>query len=206
MKKIGIMGGTFNPIHNGHIALAQAAYEFCQLDEVWFMPSGCSYMKSKDNVVAGEERLEMTRLAREGISYFKCSDLEVKRAGNTYTAETLEILNELYPENKFFFIMGADSLFGLPRWKQPEKISALCTLATVIRDDVDLKELEKQKQYLEETYGSDIVLLPFQKIDISSSLVREKLEKGEVVDGIIPAKVLSYIEEKHMYKKENADG
>ena len=98
MKKIGIMGGTFNPIHNGHVALAQAAYEFCQLDEVWFMPSGCSYMKSKDNVVAGEERLEMTRLAIEGISYFKCSDLEVKRAGNTYTAETLEILNELYPE------------------------------------------------------------------------------------------------------------
>ena len=202
MKKIGVMGGTFNPIHNGHVALAQAAYDFCQLDEVWFMPSGCSYMKSKDNVVAGEDRLEMTRLAIEGIPYFKCSDLEVKRAGNTYTAETLEILSELYPKNKFFFIMGADSLFGLPRWKHPEKISALCTLAAVIRDDVDLNELEKQKQYLEEAYGADIVLLPFQKIDISSSLVREKLERCEAVNGIIPEKVLAYIKEKNLYKKE----
>lgn len=201
MKKIGIMGGTFNPIHNGHVALAQAAYDFCQLDEVWFMPSGCSYMKSKDNIVAGEDRLNMTQLAIDGISYFKCSDLEVKRTGNTYTAETLEILSERYPENKFFFIMGADSLFGLPRWKQPERICALCTLAAVIRDDVDLMELEKQKLYLEENYAADIVLLPFQKIDISSSLVRTKLENREDVDGIIPEKVLAYIKEKNLYKK-----
>jgi nicotinate-nucleotide adenylyltransferase len=206
MKKIGIMGGTFNPIHNGHIALAKAAFEYCKLDEVWFMPSGCSYMKSKDSIVAGEDRLEMTRLAIEGFSCFKCSDLEVKRLGNTYTAETLEILNEMYPEYKFYFIMGADSLFGLPRWKQPEKIAALCTLATVVRDDVNLQELEMQKQYLEKSFHASIVLLPFNKIDISSSMVREKLEKGGDVDGIIPDKVMSYIEAKHLYKKENVNG
>ncbi len=206
MKKIGIMGGTFNPIHNGHIALAQAAFEYCQLDEVWFMPSGYSYMKNKDDIVAGEDRLEMTRLAIEEISYFKCSDLEVKRAGNTYTAETLEILSQMYPNDKFYFIMGADSLFGLPRWKQPEKIASLCTLATVIRDDVNLQELEIQKQHLENTFHANIVLLPFCKIDISSSLVREKLVKGEELDGIIPQKVMSYIEEKRLYKKENVNG
>ena len=206
MKKIGIMGGTFNPIHNGHIALAKAAFDYCKLDEVWFMPSGCSYMKNKNDIVAGEDRIEMTRLAIEGISYFKCSDLEVKRSGNTYTAETLEILNGMYPEYKFYFILGADSLFGLPKWKQPEKITALCTLATVIRDDVNLQELEVQKQYLENTFHANIILLPFNKIDISSSLVREKLEKGEDVDGIIPEKVMLYIEEEHLYKKENVNG
>jgi nicotinate-nucleotide adenylyltransferase len=206
MKKIGIMGGTFNPIHNGHISLAKAAYEYCKLDEVWFMPSGCSYMKNKNDIASGEDRLEMTRLAIKGIPYFKCSDLEVKRSGNTYTAETLEILNGMYPEYKFYFILGADSLFGLPKWKQPEKIAALCTLATVIRDDVNLQELEVQKQYLENTFHANIILLPFNKIDISSSLVREKLEKGEDVDGIIPEKVMLYIEEKHLYKKENVNG
>lgn len=201
MKKIGIMGGTFNPIHNGHVALAQAAFDYCKLDEVWFMPSGCSYMKNKNDIVSGEDRLEMVRLAIEGISYFKCSDLEVKRAGNTYTAETLEILNHMYPEYQFYFIVGADSLFGLPKWKQPEKIAKLCTLAAVIRDNVDLQELQAQKQYLENKFHANIVLLPFCKIDISSSVVREKIAIGESVEEIVPANVFAYIEANHLYKR-----
>ena len=103
-KKIGIMGGTFNPIHNGHIALAKAAYEYCNLDEVWFMPSGISYQKNRSEIVTGEHRLKMTELAIEEYPYFSCSDAEVRREGNTYTADTLRLLCDRYPEYAFFFI------------------------------------------------------------------------------------------------------
>lgn len=202
MKKIGIMGGTFNPIHNGHVALAQAAFDYCGLDEVWFMPSGVSYLKKNDNIVSGEDRLEMTRLAIEGLPYFMCSDLEMQREGNTYTADTLQILNEKYPEYDFYFIMGADSLFGLPKWKEPEKIAALCTLVAVIRDDINIYELQSQQKLLERTLEAHIVLVPFHKVDISSSVIREKLLNNEAVDDMLSRNVLAYIRQKHLYEEQ----
>lgn len=205
MKKIGIMGGTFNPIHNGHLALAQAAYEFCGMDEVWFMPSGVSYLKSQEDIVAGQHRLKMTELAVRNTAHFKCSDMEVYREGYTYTADTLLLLHEKYPEDKFYFIMGADSLFGLPKWREPEKIAALSTLVTVVRDDVDVQELLAQKALVERTLGAKIIMVPFQKVDISSSMIRKKLSEGELVADLLPEKVLKYIETHGLYK-ENAHG
>lgn len=200
-RKIGIMGGTFNPIHNGHVALAQAAYDYCDLDEVWFMPSGVSYLKEQDNVVSGAHRLEMTRLAIEGCPYFGCSDMEVYRKGNTYTADTLRLLHEKYPEDEFYFIMGADSLFGLPGWREPEAIAGLCTLVAVVRDDVDAQELQAQQLLLERALDARIILVPFCKVDISSSVIREKLQNGESVDGMVPIKVLEYIRHHDLYKE-----
>lgn len=201
MKKIGIMGGTFNPIHNGHIALAQAAFDYCSLDEVWFMPSGISYLKKNDKIAASEDRMEMTKLAIDGLPCFRCSNLEVSREGNTYTADTLEILNEMYPDCEFYFIMGADSLFGLPNWKKPERIAALCTLVAVVRDSVNMQELQSQQKLLERTLHARIVLVPFHKINISSSAIREKLLNGEKVDDLIPVNVLAYIRENQLYKE-----
>ncbi len=171
-KKVGIMGGTFNPIHNGHVALARAAYAYCNLDEVWFMPSGISYLKKQDSVASGSDRFNMAELATEGIEGFYCSDLELKRAGNTYTAETLQILTSMHPTYDFYFIMGADSLMGLMKWKAPEIISKLCTLAVVVRDDVDCEELLQQEKVLQEMYGTKVVQVPFEKVDISSSEIR----------------------------------
>lgn len=199
--KIGIMGGTFNPIHNGHIALAQAAFDFCELDEVWFMPSGVSYFKKHDNVVSGKHRLEMTQIAIKGYPGFKCSDIEVNRKGNTYTADTLKLLHEMYPENKFYFIMGADSLFDLPKWQMPDVIASLCTIATVVRDDVDMQSLEAQKRLLERTLQADIVLVPFHKIDISSSDIRLKISRGEGAKDMVPDAVLSYIHTHDLYRE-----
>ena len=205
MKKIGIMGGTFNPIHNGHLALGQAAYEYCGLDEVWFMPSGVSYLKSQDDIVSGRHRLKMTELAVRDTAHFKCSDMEVHREGYTYTADTLLLLHEKYPEDMFYFIMGADSLFGLPKLRDPERIAALCTLVTVVRDDVDVQELLAQKALVERTLGAKIIMVPFQKVDISSSMIRKKLSEGEFVADLIPEKVLEYIEAHGLYK-ENVYG
>ena len=201
MKKIGIMGGTFNPIHNGHIALGQAAFDYCGLDEVWFMPSGISYLKMNDKIVSGKDRMEMTKLAIEGFPCFRCSDLEVNREGNTYTADTLEILNERYPDCEFYFIMGADSFFGLLNWKEPEKIARLCTLVAVVRDSIDMQELQFQQKLLEKTLYARIILVPFHKIDISSSVIREKLINGENVADLVPVNVISYIRENQLYKE-----
>ncbi len=198
-RKIGIMGGTFNPIHNGHIALAQAAYEHCKLDEVWFMPSGISYLKKEDPVLEGEVRLEMTLLATADVPYFSCSDMEIRRGGNTYTADTLRELKISYPEDEFYFIMGADSLFGLPKWKSPDEICCLATLAAVIRDDVDETELENQKKWLEDKLDARVVLVPFGKINISSSDIRYRLAKGQSVEGFLPRKVMEYIRKNDLY-------
>lgn len=201
MKKIGIMGGTFNPIHNGHIALGQAAFDYCGLDEVWFMPSGISYLKMNDKIVSGKDRMKMTRLAIEGLPCFRCSDLEVNREGNTYTADTLKILNKRYPDCEFYFIMGADSLFGLPKWKEPEKIAKLCTLVAVVRDSINMQELQSQQKLLERTLNAHIMLVPFRKIEISSSVIRDKLINGENVADLVPVNVLSYIRENQLYKE-----
>lgn len=201
-RKIGIMGGTFNPIHNGHLALAQAAYAYLGLDEVWFMPSGISYLKSEDKIADGKKRLRMTALAVEEIPYFSCSDIEVQRAGNTYTADTLRQLTEQYPSDSFYFIMGADSLFGLPTWKEPETITRLCTLAVVVRDVADVLALQVQKELLEQKYAATVVIVPFKKVTISSSDIRKRIAKKQDVAGLLPKKVLAYIKENGLYAEE----
>ena len=200
MKKIGIMGGTFNPIHNGHLELAEAAYQYCDLDEVWFMPSGISYLKEQGDIVSGKHRLEMTKLAVQNIEHFKCSDMELRREGYTYTIDTLRLLHEKYPKDEFYFIMGADSLFGLSKWKEPEKITKLCTLVTVIRDDVDSQELLTQKDCVEETLGAKVIVVPFRRVDISSSTIRNKLLHGESVKNMLPETVLEYMDANGLYK------
>ena len=199
-RKIGIMGGTFNPIHNGHVALAQAAYNFCVLDEVWFMPSGVSYLKEQNEIVSGHHRLEMTRLAVQGVPYFGVSDMEIRREGYTYTVDTLCLLREMHPDDDFYFIMGADSLFGFPKWRESETIASLCTLVAVVRDDVDTQKLQSQQQLVERTLSAHVILVPFRKVDISSSDIREKIKNGENVADIMPVGVLQYIEQHELYK------
>lgn len=202
-QKTGILGGTFNPIHNGHVALAKAVYEYCELEEVWFMPSGTSYMKNEREIVSCEHRLEMVKRAIKEYPYFKASDMEILRGGNTYTVDTLREVHERYPDKKFYFIMGADSLFSLPEWKNPKEIAALCTIAAVCRDDFDNKSLLEQKVVLEQLYGADIVLVPFKKIEISSSIVRERLKRKEAVKDSLAEAVNDYIRRYGLYEEES---
>ena len=109
MKRIGIMGGTFDPVHNGHLLLGRQARSEYGLDEIWYMPSHIPPHKKDHRITDGKDRLAMLELALEGIPFFSVSDFEMKREGNTYTAQTLELLKEEYPEDKFYFIIGADS-------------------------------------------------------------------------------------------------
>ena len=133
MKKIGIMGGTFNPIHNAHLMMAEAAYEQYGLDEVWFMPSKIPPHKDSREIVSEEHRSRMIQFAIDDYKHFLLSDMELKREGVTYTCETLQqCLNE-FPEDHFYFILGGDSLCDFEKWCHPEKIARMCTILSVSR-------------------------------------------------------------------------
>lgn len=199
-KKIGIMGGTFNPIHCGHLLLAEEAKHYCSLDEVLFMPSGNSYMKNDAAIADGSLRLAMTAAAIENNPYFSLSSLEIDRGGFTYTCDTLKELGEKHPSNRYYFIIGADNLFTLRDWKMPEVIMSSCTLIAAARGEKTELQIAGQAKKLQQEYQADIIILPPRRIDISSSEIREKISKGESVRYMIPDKVNSLIQENHLYQ------
>lgn len=199
-EKIGIMGGTFNPIHNGHISIATKAYETAGLDKVLFVPSGNSYMKS--NVLDANERSEMVKLAIADYPYFEFSELEINRPGNTYTYETLEILTSENPDSEYYFIIGADSLFNIEKWKNPDRIFALATLICAVRDDFDLTHIKEKGEELA-NLGAKIIYLDIPKINISSTNIRENVKCKLSIDDLVPKKVAEYILQERIYYEED---
>ena len=199
IRKIGIMGGTFNPIHNGHIALADAAYKAFSLDKILFMPSGNSYMKQ--HVLDNSKRVSMVSKAIESISYFELSTIEVERFGNTYTSETLQQLTQQNPDVQYYFIMGADSLFHIEKWKDPEIIFQLSTLICMVRDDYNMTDIKKKGAELAQR-GADILYLNMPKIDISSTDIRNRVKLHQSISELVPEKVEKYILQEHLYEKE----
>lgn len=176
MALIGIMGGTFNPIHFGHIAIAKAAFQQFHLDEVWFMPNHIPAYKSGCSLISGEHRLAMIRLAIQEYSYFKASDLELRREGNTYTYETMHLLKKDYPEDDFFFIMGADSLFHFEQWVHPEQIVRNATILAAVRNDRTLAEMQSKIDEMNSKFGGNYFhLIQCPEISCSSSEIRKKI-------------------------------
>lgn len=202
MRKIGIMGGTFNPIHVGHLMLAQWAMEENQLDEVWFIPTGCSYMKEGTEIVSPQERYQMTCLAVAGNDRMRCLDTETKREGYTYTYETLEQLKKEYPEDIFYFIFGADCLFTIESWRCPELIFQNCRIIAAVRGDTSLDCMESKKAELADKYQADIILMDFLNFEISSTQIRERICQGRSIRYLVPDNVIAYIEEKGFYRHE----
>ena len=202
MRKIGYLGGTFDPIHIGHLMLAEWAISAADLEEVWFIPTGQSYMKTDHYVLPGTERLHMLELAVEGTSKLKCLDMEIIRQGYTYTYETLEELRSRYPDTEFYLIQGADCLFALDSWKNPDRILKSCTVLAAVRGDSDLSCLESKRRELLSKYGGNIILLPFMQLSISSSEIRERVLEGKSIRYMVPDGVLKYIEDKGFYREE----
>lgn len=200
-KRVGIMGGTFDPIHKAHIALAECAKAQLSLDEVWFMPAGDPYLKHSRKVSPASDRAAMTALAIEGHPGFRLSRLEIARSGETYTSETLTILHARYPDVHFYFIVGSDSLYQLERWHAPETILRLATLVAAEREYADRpRSFGAQVRYLEECYGADVAVLPFEEMDISSTEIRERAARGEDITALVPAAVATYIEAHQLYR------
>lgn len=179
MSKIGIMGGTFNPIHDGHIQIAEAAYQQYNLDEVWFMPNFQPAYKDIAGCVSTNDRYNMVQLAIAAYPYFKLSDLEIKRKGKTYTYETMTQLHEQYPNNQFYFIMGADSLFYFDKWVHPEIIMKYCIILVAKRDGKNNNELLCKIKELSVKYQLDNRFFPLDVDEIvcSSSNIRKQMNE-----------------------------
>lgn len=198
--KIGIMGGTFNPIHNGHIIIAQKACALVPLDKVLFMPSGTSYMKK--NVLETSKRIAMVDLAISSYPNFALSTLETDRIGNTYTSETLEILTKLEPDSQYYFIIGADSLFQIESWRKPEKIFALSTLICVVREGYQMPMIQEKGNELSKL-GAKILYLNIPPINISSTNIRARVKNNCSITELVPQAVAEYIKQEHLYYEED---
>lgn len=203
-KKVGIMGGTFDPIHYGHLILAQNALDTFSLDEILFVPSGTPWLKESTKVLSKNKRVSMTGMAIEDNPDFALSTIEIDREGNSYSYETVEELKRMQPKTDFYFIMGADSLLEIERWKHPDRLMAECTLLVAVRDDCDREGLEKQIIYLTDKYQADIKILPANRIDISSTKIRRMIQEGKSVRYMLPDQVIRFIQKNHLYRQETS--
>lgn len=205
--KIGIMGGTFNPIHKGHLMLGEYAYRGFHLDEVWFMPNGNPPHKDNPDLLDNtDERTDMVQLAIKDVPYFQFCDYEILRKGKSYSYETMETFQKLYPEHQFYFIIGADSLFSIEKWKCPERLLKVVTILAAFRDDIDTpEEMNRQIAYLNGKYDADIRLLQTPILQISSHEIREKISENSYQNPnelYLPKAVLTYILDKKLYKED----
>jgi nicotinate-nucleotide adenylyltransferase len=201
-EKIGILGGTFDPIHLGHLIIAEQARDQYGLDRVLLIPSGHSYFKDNRSrkVLPAQTRLEMTRIAARDHAPFEVSDIEVNRPGNTYSFETLEQLRELYPSSELYFIVGADTVCSMRTWRAPERIFAACTILAAIREDqVDPEQLRKESEALARDYGARILPVEIPNIGISSTDIRERAAAGKSIHYLVPSELESYIIENGIY-------
>ena len=201
--KIGIMGGTFNPIHNGHLMLGEYAYHQYSLDEVWFMPNGNPPHKTDETIeTQTKNRVEMVKRAIETIPYFFLQLYEVENKGVHYSYKTMEYFSEIYPEHEFYFIIGADSLFSIERWVHPELLLKKCIVLAAFRDDKDTtEEMNCQIQYLNQKYSADIRLLNTPNVNISSSQIRANVKDSKSIKDFLPEAVFAYINENKLYRE-----
>lgn len=199
-KRIGIMGGTFNPIHTGHLILAETAYEVYDLDTVVFMPTKNQYYKENDDLVANGERLDMIELAIASNPHFELSTLEYERTGTTYTVDTLEELNEQDPECEYYFIMGADSLASMITWRDYPRILELATILVASRDEKGTRAiLELSRTFKEEYEYARIYHLDSPSIGISSKSIRARIKQNKTITYLLPEPVEHYIKTKQLY-------
>lgn len=199
MSRIGIMGGTFNPIHFAHLILAESSYEELKLDKVLFMPSKKPPHKLNENIVSDDHRVCMLQLAIQDNPHFEVSCMELEREGITYTADTLRELNDNYPEDEFYFILGADSLYQIEDWWKPKEIFNLTNIVAAGRDHVTSQELTRQAAHLKELFGARIHLLNTPNMDISSKMLRQCLSNGKSIRYYVPDSVEQYIRTQNLY-------
>jgi len=217
--KIGIFGGTFNPIHYGHLRSAEEIRTMFGLDRIFFIPSGNPPLKRKD-LADAEHRHEMVRMAVRGNPYFEVLDIECVRPGKSYTVNTLEQLLKNYPDAVFFFMLGIDAFLDIPNWREPEKILSLTNFIVLSRPGKNFSDLF-QSPYLDMKKtllagidsgdsescttvlqsGKQVILARVTQLGISSTDIRKRVKKGTSLKYLLPAEVESYIISNNLYKK-----
>jgi nicotinate-nucleotide adenylyltransferase len=192
--RIGILGGTFDPIHGGHLLIAEGVREKFALDEVLFIPAARPPHKLKDEVTGAVHRHKMALLATQDNSHFSVSDLEMNRPGKSYTIETVRELQEKYEGAEIYFIVGLDSALEIFTWKDPEKLLGLCRFISVQRPFS--RELEK----LDKKYRERIEVVKVPTLPISSTEIRERVREGRSIKYLVPDSVEKYIYKNRLYK------
>ena len=198
LSKIGIMGGTFNPIHNAHIEIAKSACEQFNLDKVLFITSGNPPHKKNRTKTSPYLRHKMVTEAIKNYEKFEACDYEVKKETYSYTLETLKYIKKEYNNPEIFFIIGADSLHDLPKWYKPRTILELCTLLVYKRIGYDM---EKDLKEIKKEYYCIADFIDAENVDISSTDIREKIKNGEEIDQFVPKSVNEFIKRNNLYKE-----
>jgi nicotinate-nucleotide adenylyltransferase len=201
MKKYGILGGSFNPIHLGHLILAQEALYAFDLDKVLFIPTTDNPLKKKKNQVSKYDRYEMASLAIADNHHFEISDIELKNTGYSYTIDTIRQLQGKDENVKYYFICGADIIFHLQRWKEFEELFRCMSFIAAYRKGYDKEKLYCEIEKLTKLYGADIITLKAPLIDISSTLIRNRIKDNGSVKYMLHDKVYEYIQKEGFYKE-----
>lgn len=194
--RIGILGGTFDPPHNGHLAVAEAAVKALELDEVMFLPAHKNPLKTGIPPAPGKHRLEMVRLLIEDHEQFALSDMDLTRGGRSYAVDTLMELQMVNP-GEYWFLMGADTLHDLAEWKQPTRLLKLCRIGAVSRELNDVKVIA---QRLPSEFHPFIDIVPMEPIHVSASDLREKIAKKQQTNLWMPEAVRHYIDTHKLYR------
>ena len=192
--KTGVFGGAFNPVHNGHLALAEHYKKSLSLDRIIFIPTADPPHKSSDGLIDGRDRINMLNLC---VGNEVVSDMEFKHDGKSYTYLTLCELKEAYPDDEFYLIIGADQFFYFEKWYRFEDIMSLSTVVTAAREKYQYEKMLKFKA--EHPKLADIIVSEFDVVDVSSSQIRNMIKNGLDVSNLIPEKVNEYIKEHRLY-------
>ncbi len=197
---IGILGGTFDPIHLGHLVIAEQAQLRLGLGRVIFIPAGEPWLKSDRHITPARHRVEMVRLAIAGRSHFELSTIEVERPGPSYSVDTVAALHgQLGAGYSFFFLLGWDSLAELPRWKEPERLVRMCRLVAITRAGFSRPDLQAMEALVPGVTGN-VLWLDIPPVDISSSEIRSRVARGLPIRDLVPPEVADYIEEHQLYR------
>lgn len=201
MRRIGLFGGTFNPPHLAHKRLSDEMKEKLSLEKVIIMPTFTPPHKEAKSLASSKERLEMCRRTFSD-SFYKISDLEIKREGKSYTVDTLEALKEIYPDDEIFLIIGSDMLLSFHKWYRYEDILSLCTLCVISRDDGERDKIlsDYAKDVLKkDAEKGEIIISRSAPVELSSTLIRERISKGEDVSVYLEKGTYEFIKEKGLY-------
>jgi len=190
MSRLGILGGTFDPPHNGHLALARSSLEFLKLDKVIFVPTAINPHKQHLKITGPKFRLEMLKLAIGDNDMFEVSDMEINRAGLSYTCDTVREFKKIYQEADFHLIIGGDNISDIEIWKNPEDIFTIAKVAAAMRPQSPASGKYKDR----------IIIIEMRPIDISSTTIREYVKHGRSIKKLVPAKVEQYIIENGLYR------
>jgi nicotinate-nucleotide adenylyltransferase len=195
--RLGIFGGSFDPVHNAHLAIARACQRQAELDEVWFTPTAIQPLKQHGPRATNRHRLEMLRLAIQDEPTWRVCTIEIDRGGYSYTVDTLQQIHEELPDAEVFFLIGADALRDVAKWKQPREIFRMATPLVVSRAEQPLPDFKQLKALC--TEGTQPRLIEMPAADVSSSEIRRRVAAAESINSLVPDAVAEFITQHHLY-------